>query len=65
MPTHSSRGKDNNKNADKSVLTKNDLKQDKLARQSAVIGRLFQTLTNLWLKYHFLTLTRLLRAISL
>jgi hypothetical protein len=60
VATYPSRGKDDSKIGDKSVLTKIDLKQDKLARQSAVIGRLFQTMTDLWLKYHFLT-----RAISL
>jgi ribosome-associated toxin RatA of RatAB toxin-antitoxin module len=56
--TQSLRG--SNKNADKSALTKNDLKREKLAIQSALTGRLFQTLINLWLKYHLRTLTRLL-----
>jgi hypothetical protein len=36
--TQSLRG--SNKNADKSALTKNDLKRDKLAMQSALTGRL-------------------------
>jgi hypothetical protein len=49
-----------NKNALKSTLAKNDSKRDKLAIQSALTGRLFQPLINLWLKYHLRTLARLL-----
>jgi hypothetical protein len=49
--TQSFRG--SNKNADKSALTKNDLKREKLAIQSAVTGRLFQTLISLWRKYSY------------
>jgi hypothetical protein len=41
----------NSKNAGKSALAENDLKQDKLARQSALIGRLFQTVINLELRH--------------